>query len=156
MRKNLSENMMTSLYSGDKQKKGNCFECSKGSINDRDNKRLLVIINVLGSAGPLRFLVNEEDVVDGVIATALKLYAKEGRLPILGSDSTKFLLYCSHAGSDALGTWDEIGSCGGRNFVLCKKPEQPSNMSEARSQMISQKRGRGWRTWLNKSMSIKI
>lgn len=112
MRRNFSDNkMIMSSYShsysgemkksGSSNKKGNCFECRKGGFdNSSSNKRLLVIVNVLGSAGPLRFLVNEEDVVCGVIDSALKLYAKEGRLPVMGSDSNKFLLYCSHAASD--------------------------------------------------------
>lgn len=114
MRRNLSEDTMSS-YSGEKpkycssstNKKGHSwFECSKGSFgkgsfnNNNNNKRLLVVINVLGSAGPLKFVVNEEDFVGGVIDTSLKLYAKERRLPVLGSDSTNFLLYCANAASD--------------------------------------------------------
>lgn len=75
-----------------------CFECkNKERLN---KKRFLIIVNVLGSAGPLRFIVNEEDVLGGVIETALKLYAKEGRLPVLGSDNSKFLIYCANLGSD--------------------------------------------------------
>ena len=62
--------------------------------------RLLISINVLGSAGPIRFVVSEDELVAAVIDTALKSYAREGRLPILGSDLNNFLLYCSNAGSD--------------------------------------------------------
>lgn len=65
-----------------------------------EKKRVLISINVLGSAGPLRFIVNEEDLVAAVIDTALKSYAREGRLPVLGSDINGFSLYCPHAGSD--------------------------------------------------------
>lgn len=61
--------------------------------------RFLISITVLGSAGPIRFVVNEEELVAAVIDTALKSYAREGRLPILGSDLNDFLLYCSNAGS---------------------------------------------------------
>jgi len=58
----------------------------------RNNSRLLITVNVPGSAGPLRFVVNEDDKVAGVIEMALKQYAHQGRLPLLGSDPTNFLL----------------------------------------------------------------
>jgi hypothetical protein len=63
-------------------------------------KRFLLSVTVLGSAGPIRFVVNEEELVAAVIDTALKSYAREGRLPILGSDLNDFLLYCRNAASD--------------------------------------------------------
>ena len=62
--------------------------------------RFLISVTVLGSAGPIRFVVSEEELVVAVIDTALKSYAREGRLPILGSDLNDFLLYCPNAGSD--------------------------------------------------------
>lgn len=65
-----------------------------------EKRRLLITVNVLGSAGPMRFVVNEDDVVSSVIETALRSYAREGRLPLLGTHSNDFLLYCANAGSD--------------------------------------------------------
>ena len=62
--------------------------------------RLLISITVLGSAGPIRFVVNEEELVAAVIDTALKSYAREGRLPVLGSDLNNFVLYCPNAGTE--------------------------------------------------------
>lgn len=74
--------------------------------NNNDQKmrsnRFLITINILGSAGPIRFVVNEKDLVSGVIGTALKFYAREGRLPVLGSDIDNFLLYCANAGFDGM------------------------------------------------------
>ena len=68
----------------------------------RNNKtnRILITINILGSSGPIRLVVNETDVVSCVIETALKTYDREGRLPVLGSDATNFFLYCPEAGFD--------------------------------------------------------
>lgn len=66
------------------------------------SERFLITINILGSAGPIRFVVNEKDLVSGVIGTALKSYAREGRLPVLGSDIDNFLLYCANAGFDGM------------------------------------------------------
>ncbi|XP_022152330.1 uncharacterized protein At4g22758-like [Momordica charantia] len=122
--------------------------------------RLLISINVLGSAGPIRFIVSEEQLVAAVIDTALKSYAREGRLPILGSDLNDFQLYCPNAGPDALSPWDAIGSHGARNFMLCKKP-QPEKMGEdAKSPPgppISSRKGPGsWRSWINRSLNLKI
>lgn len=62
--------------------------------------RILISVTFLGSTGPIRFLVNEEDLVAAVIHTALKNYAREGRLPVLGSDLNGFLLYCANSGYD--------------------------------------------------------
>ncbi|KAI3462618.1 hypothetical protein Pfo_019281 [Paulownia fortunei] len=126
---------------------------------DDDNKnaksnRFLITINVFGSAGPIRFVVNGDDNAAGVIETALKLYAREGRLPILGSDISSFFLYPANAGFDALKPSEAIGSCAVRNFVLCKNQSKP-HMTEARSQLIDGK-GSRWRVWLQKSLSLKI
>ncbi|XP_030536703.1 uncharacterized protein LOC115745342 [Rhodamnia argentea] len=125
------------------------------SDDQRTHKnRFLAIINVLGSAGPIRFVVKKDDLVSGVIQTALKTYDREGRLPVLGTDVNNFVLHAA-ADSDALIPSEAIGSQGGRNFVLCKKQIQPQ-MTEARSEMISRKRSGSWKAWLNKSFSFKI
>ncbi|KAD4888341.1 hypothetical protein R6Q59_001417 [Mikania micrantha] len=108
-----------------------------------ENKRLLITVNVVGSSGPLRFIVNDDDRVSTVIESSLKLYARCGRLPILGSDSKKFILYASDAGS-ALNSSEEIGSCGGRNFVLCKKENQLVP-ADARSRMITRHHSGRWK-----------
>ncbi|XVF20620.1 hypothetical protein REPUB_Repub12eG0016800 [Reevesia pubescens] len=145
MKMNVHEKMMPQMT----KKKGN----ENKNIVKIKSRRFLITINVLGSAGPLKFLVNEDDLVAAVIDVALKSYAREGRLPVLGLDPNKFLLYCANAGSDALSPREKIGSQGGRNFVLCKKQAQPQ-MTEAMSEMITQK-GSGWKAWLNKSFSFK-
>ena len=73
--------------------------------------RLLISITVLGSSGPIRFVVNEEELVAAVIDTALKSYAREGRLPVLGSDLNDFLLYCPGAGSDGKSIQIHLNYC---------------------------------------------
>ncbi|CAK8578329.1 unnamed protein product [Lathyrus sativus] len=123
-------------------------------------RRLLISINVFGSAGPIRFVVKEEELVAAVIDTALKAYAREGRLPVLGGDIRTFALYCPLAGSDALRPWITIGSVGARNFMLCKKPQlegsTPGNGGVNESEVVSRSRGGSWKAWFNKSLNLKI
>lgn len=121
--------------------------------------RFLISITVLGSAGPIRFVVNEEELVAAVIDTALKSYAREGRLPVLGSDLNDFLLYCSNAGSGALSPWDTIGRHGVRNFMLCKKQQTDKTAENGRLDNAIARRGSGsgsWKAWINKSLMFKI
>ncbi|KAG8637504.1 uncharacterized protein At4g22758 isoform X2 [Manihot esculenta] len=119
--------------------------------------RLLISVTVLGSAGPIRFVVNEEELVANVIDTALKSYAREGRLPILSSDLNDFFLYCPNAGS-ALSPWETIGSVGCRNFMLCKKPQPVKvDTDDAKTSAIPTQKGSGsWKSWINKSRNLKI
>ncbi|CAM8999867.1 unnamed protein product [Rhodiola kirilowii] len=89
----------------------------------KERSRILISVNVVGSAGPIRLIVNEEDFVVDVVRSILKIYAREGRLPVLGSDANDFLLFCPAAASDFLEPLEMIGRYGARNFLLCKKPE---------------------------------
>ncbi|KAG5029328.1 hypothetical protein AAZX31_05G129700 [Glycine max] len=123
---------------------------------NQNAKRLLISINVLGSAGPIRFVVNEEELVAAVIDTALKSYAREGRLPVLGNNTTGFVLYCPHLGSDALSPWERIGSHGVRNFVLFKKPEGVADVDGSTALSRSSRGSGSWKAWFNKSLNLKI
>ncbi|XP_078439894.1 uncharacterized protein LOC144710108 isoform X2 [Wolffia australiana] len=117
--------------------------------------RILVTINVLGSAGPIRFLVGDGELVASVISKALRAYAREGRFPVL-----------------ALVPGEPIGAKGGREFVLCKKElcqtpslatvspttASPAGTMTGNSQRKKAGNGSGgsWKAWLNKSFSFKI
>nr|DAD35713.1 TPA_asm: hypothetical protein HUJ06_006353 [Nelumbo nucifera] len=133
----------------------------KNHWNDKAN-RLLITVNVLGGTGPLRFVVKEEELVSAVIAIVLKSYAREGCLPILGTDLNNVLLFCvNNAGTDALSPCETIGSCGGRNFVLCKKEQLQIETTKAdcglaKTKMIPLKSCGSWKEWLKKPLSFKI
>ncbi|KAJ9548944.1 hypothetical protein OSB04_021487 [Centaurea solstitialis] len=108
--------------------------------------RILITITVVGSAGPLRFVVDEKETVATVIEIALKSYAREGRLPVLGTKFNDFILYSPIAGTEALSPREMIGSFGVRNFMLCKK---------ARRQVeIKRKNSGSWKSWFNKSLGL--
>lgn len=72
----------------------------KKKKNKNNINRILISINIVGSSGPLTMVVNEDDAVCDVIEKSLKSYARQGRLPILGSDVTNFDIYCSNDVSD--------------------------------------------------------
>ncbi|CAK9180280.1 unnamed protein product [Ilex paraguariensis] len=120
--------------------------------------RLLISITVLGSAGPIRFVVNEEQLVAAVIDTALKNYAREDRLPVLGSDLDNFVLYCPNSDTEALSPWETIGSVGVRNFMLFKKPQAQKGIDDGKSESTAwNRKGSGsWKAWFNKSRNMKI
>ena len=64
-----------------------------------DPVRVLVTVTVLGSAGPLRFIVLEGDTVAALMRAALRCYAREGRMPLLGTDPAGFVLSTANGGS---------------------------------------------------------
>nr|XP_043618553.1 uncharacterized protein LOC122590292 [Erigeron canadensis] len=137
--KNLKGSVSLRMILPGKKKKNN----EKGIAYVKNN-RILITVNVVGSSGPLRFLVNEDDKVSKVIESSLKFYARGGRLPILGSNFKSFILYASDAGSVALNSSEEIGSYGGRNFMLCKKNNQVPE--EARKRMIGRQQSGRWKS----------
>ncbi|KAL3631399.1 hypothetical protein CASFOL_024383 [Castilleja foliolosa] len=116
--------------------------------------RFLISITVLGSPGPIRFVVNEDELVAAVINRSLKAYAREGRLPVLGSELNNFMLYSPFAGTEALLPWNTIGSFGVRNFVLCKKPQSEKSIDDEKA--LTRHRAGSWRSWFNKSLNPKI
>ncbi|CAH1417020.1 uncharacterized protein At4g22758 [Lactuca sativa] len=129
-------------------------QAAKGGGN-----RLLISVTVVGSAGPIRFVVNEEELVASVTDTALKSYAREGRLPVLGSNLNDFVLYCPISGTEALSPWDMIGSFGVRNFMLCKKPqkeEKGGGDGKPVAVGITRKSSGSWKAWFNKSLNLKV
>ncbi|XP_068345384.1 uncharacterized protein [Pyrus communis] len=127
--------------------------------NIAKGNRLLISVTVVSSAGPIRFLVNEQELVAAVIDTTLKSYAREGRLPVLGSNINDFLLYCPNTRPDGLSPWETIGAQGGvRNFMLYKKPVKMENDETPAAAAITRKgSGRTWKAWINKkSLNLKI
>ncbi|XP_047340606.1 uncharacterized protein At4g22758-like [Impatiens glandulifera] len=113
--------------------------------------RILISITFHGSAGPIRLIVGEDEIVAGVIEKALKSYGQQGRLPILGSDLNNFVLYSS---IEALDPLMKIGSVGSRSFLLCKKVKMEKEAIEEK--IVSRKKKRSAWTWLNKSLNSKI
>ncbi|KAI3796129.1 hypothetical protein L1987_38793 [Smallanthus sonchifolius] len=130
----------------------------KNQASKAAGNRILINVTVVGSAGPIRFVVNEEEQVAAVIDTSLKSYAREGRLPVLGSNFNDFVLYCSVVGTEALKPWETIGSFGVRNFMLCKKPQAAVDGGDKKPVAVGmpRKRSGSWKAWFNKSLNLKV
>ncbi|KAG0462613.1 hypothetical protein HPP92_021089 [Vanilla planifolia] len=122
----------------------------------RESVRMLISVTVLGSAGPIRLVVREEELVSAVIATALKAYAREGRRPVIGSDLLDFALYLAYDGSRALSLGEPIGSFGSRNFLLCKRQRLVCDeISETYVKDFDKKSAfTGWKAWFNRSLAL--
>ncbi|KAJ7549520.1 hypothetical protein O6H91_07G057200 [Diphasiastrum complanatum] len=99
--------------------------------------KLLLTVNVLGNPGPLRFLVYSHDTVKRVIQLALKAYASEGRVPVLGINYKTVELCCANNDFEALGLNQPAGRLGTRNFLLHKKKQETGNTQERRKTSIS-------------------
>ncbi|KAL2634539.1 hypothetical protein R1flu_006018 [Riccia fluitans] len=90
-----------------------------------DASKMLVMVTVVGSVGPLRVLVDAEATVKTIVEAALQVYAREGRLPVLGVDSSWFDLYSGHISFNvALELSQPIKPLNARNFVLVRRQTQ--------------------------------
>lgn len=142
-----------------------------------DPVRILVTVTVLGSAGPLRFIVLEGDTVATLIRAALRCYAREGRMPLLGTDPAGFVLSTANGGSGALKEDEKITFNGCRSFLLWQKDAVQGAAKDAVHEALTatpspgvkgsggatpspgRKGSGGWKAGLNKfllSFSIKV
>ncbi|KAJ7294788.1 hypothetical protein O6H91_Y232400 [Diphasiastrum complanatum] len=84
-----------------------------------DYNKVLVTVTVLGTIGPLRMLLEGDTAVNNVIKATLDEYAREGRLPFIGFDCTRFELHLSQFSLQAIPRHACIKDLGTRSFVLC-------------------------------------
>lgn len=84
------------LYNSKKWSVDDLVKIKMTNNNINNTNRILISINIVGSSGPLTFVVNENDVVCDVIKKALKFYTRQKRLPALKSDVSDYVLRCSN------------------------------------------------------------
>ncbi|ONK81644.1 uncharacterized protein A4U43_C01F31420 [Asparagus officinalis] len=113
------------------------------------SNRILISVRVKGSSGHIRLFVNEEESVEAVIRSVLKVYAREGRFPVFGHESGQFYLYCATF-DEALKPSQTIGSTDSRNFLMYKKEPQDQKKDD------SSRRKRSLKIWLIKFLNFTI
>ncbi|EOA18591.1 hypothetical protein CARUB_v10007163mg [Capsella rubella] len=121
-------------------------------MKGKNNKKLLVSVNVLGSVGPIRFLANEDDEVSRIINTTLKAYARQGRVPVLGFDVDNFIFYSINPGFNTLHPQEKISSMDITNFLLCKKEPRPLEEVEGVRGGSKARIVHGWKNRLLRSL----
>ncbi|KAJ7548372.1 hypothetical protein O6H91_07G009300 [Diphasiastrum complanatum] len=104
-----------------------------------ESTKVLVTVTVLGSIGGLKMLVAADATVVHLIESALCVYAREGRLPVLGFNLKAFELYLSPYSPQALPSQQSIKELGTRNFVLC-----PAKLPELQSEPKMSRDSRSW------------
>ncbi|GLJ46672.1 hypothetical protein SUGI_0983650 [Cryptomeria japonica] len=97
---------------------------------EKVRNRMLITVNMMRSSVTLKLVVNANDSIEGVVENALKCYARQGYLPLLGLDSKRFRLYSAIDSSQALEACQYIGDCGSWNFVMSVKQMQNCHETE--------------------------
>jgi len=84
--------------------------------------KLLLNVTIQGSLGPVQVVTSPESTVGDLVATAVKIYAKECRRPILPTtDPAMFDLHYSQFSLESLDREEKLMVLGSRNFFLCNK-----------------------------------
>ncbi|XP_018848634.1 uncharacterized protein At4g22758 [Juglans regia] len=82
--------------------------------------KLLLNVTIQGSLGPVQVVMNPESTVSDLISSAVRLYAKECRRPILPTtDLSTFDLHYSQFSLESLDREEKLMALGSRNYFLC-------------------------------------
>ncbi|XP_018833151.2 uncharacterized protein At4g22758-like [Juglans regia] len=84
--------------------------------------KLLLNVTIQGSLGPVQLVMTPESTVNDLIATSVRIYAKEDRRPILvTTDPAMFDLHYSQFSLESLDREEKVIALGSRNYFLCVK-----------------------------------
>ncbi|GKB40576.1 UDP-3-O-acyl-N-acetylglucosamine deacetylase 5 precursor [Tanacetum coccineum] len=105
----------------------------KGKKNHVTRNMQLICITVIGSASPIRFVVNVEEVVGNVMDTT---YTRMKRLPILGLNINDFVMYYLVTGTEALNPLVVSGWSffDGRNPIASGNNSSSNNNNKSKKQ----------------------
>lgn len=87
--------------------------------------KLLVNVTVERSLGPIHVVMSPENTVMDLVRTAVEVYVKEGRRPLLQfTDPKGFELHYSQYSLESLDPQEKLINLGSRNFFLCSLSSQ--------------------------------
>ncbi|KAI3918215.1 hypothetical protein MKX01_041535 [Papaver californicum] len=96
----------------------------KGLDNNKKKlMKLLLNVTIERSLGPVQVITSSEKSVEELIKSALEIYVKEKRRPLLiETNPNSFELHYSQFCLESLNPAEKLISLGSRNFFLCLKP----------------------------------
>ncbi|KAL4602608.1 hypothetical protein ACB092_10G065400 [Castanea dentata] len=104
-------------------------ETCGGSQSPRLTK-LLLNVTIERSLGPIHVVIPPENKVRDLTKTALEIYAREKRRPLLPeTDPHCFELHYSQFSLESLKPEEKLINLGSRNFFLCYKPSSSAGSS---------------------------
>ncbi|CAK8538114.1 unnamed protein product [Lathyrus sativus] len=155
MTKKLRKFEKIAFYKGKSWSVDDEMKSKKKKKNNININRILISINIVGSSGPLKIVVNKNDIVCDVIDKALKFYASQGRLPALKSDVSDYVLHCSNGVLDgaALNPSEPIGSFKTRKFLLS---ENQASSTKTEEKAGSKRRNCSWKSFSFKKFRFAL
>ncbi|XP_040990965.1 uncharacterized protein LOC121238191 [Juglans microcarpa x Juglans regia] len=114
--------------------------------------KLLLNVTIQGSLGQLQVVMTPESTVNDLIATSVRIYAKEDRWPILvTTDPAMFDLHYSQFSLESLDREEKVIALGSRNYFLCVKKAMVDICTMTPSSSCSkqvEKASKNWFVWL--------
>ncbi|KAI3843980.1 hypothetical protein MKX03_000345 [Papaver bracteatum] len=101
------------------------LEINPKGMDDNKKKltKLLLNVTIERSLGPVQVITSSEKSVEELIKSALEIYVKEKRRPLLiETNPNSFELHYSQFCLESLNPAEKLISLGSRNFFLCLKP----------------------------------
>lgn len=102
------------------------LEINPKGMDDNNKKKLtklLLNVTIERSLGPVQVITSSEKSVEELIKSALEIYVKEKRRPLLiETNPNSFELHYSQFCLESLNPAEKLISLGSRNFFLCLKP----------------------------------
>ncbi|XP_015077841.1 uncharacterized protein At4g22758-like [Solanum pennellii] len=92
--------------------------------------KLLVKVNLQNSVGPVHVVMSPENTVGELMKSAIEIYVKEKRRPLLpSSDSRCYELHYSQFSLESLNLEEKLMNLVSRSFFLCRKSNCRLNSS---------------------------
>ncbi|KAJ8479039.1 hypothetical protein OPV22_022766 [Ensete ventricosum] len=107
---------------------------SPNEVERKVPTKVLVNVTVQRSLGPVQVMASTDWSVGDLVATALRLYVKEGRRPPLPTaEPSTFGLHYSQFSLESLDRKEKLVDLGSRNFFLCLNPQTEAAASTTSS-----------------------